>query len=485
MKDVFINKLFFLLMFSLFFSCGNTDTELFIDEFPPIYPDYINVTVPYNIAPLNFMIRDAKGIEVTLKGKSGQMLFTGKSKIQFPQNRWKKLLQAEMGNSITVTVKAKINGRRIEYKPFEWIVAEDKIDPFLTYRLIEPGYEVWNKIQLCERNIENFSVRVFADNNLKDGVCMNCHIGNRDPNLSFFHIRGEKGGTILNRDGKLRKINARTKEMFAAPIYGNLHPSGRYGVFSSNIVIPQFLTLSQIKLEVYDTESDLLVLDFDNNRIFSSPLVSGNDRLETFPAFSADGKRIYFCVSSAVSLPQDVQLLKYSLCSIDFDDEKGVFGNRIDTLVDMSGAESKSVSFPRPSPDGRFLLYCVSDYGTFPIWHPETDLVMLDLQTGENVDIEIVNSNYSDSYHSWSSNSRWFVFASKRDDGLYGKPYFAYIDKDGKAHKPFVLPQRDPYYYDYTLKSFNIPELMSGKLPFSISDIEKIYRKGKLEKFEW
>ena len=474
------------LVIPLFLSCGSAVNEVFVDELPPLYPDYTHITIPYNIAPLNFILRDdAKRIEATLKGHSGIMQCAGKRKIQFTERRWKKFLKAETGNSITVEVKAKINGKWIAYQPFEWKIANEEIDPYLTYRLIEPSYEMWNMLQLCERNIENFSVRVFADNNLKEKACMNCHIaGNQSPHLSFFHLRGEKGGTILNRDGQLRKINTRTKDMFASATYGNLHPSGRYGVFSTNIVIPQFHTLSTTKLEVFDTASDLLVLDFDNNRIISSPLVSGDEKLETFPTFSTDGKRIYFCVAPTMTLPDEIQQLKYSLCSIDFDADLGAFGNRIDTLVDMSGAESKSVSFPRPSPDGRFLLYCVSDYGTFPIWHRETDLVMLDLQTGETVNMDAVNSDYSETYHSWSSNSRWFVFASKRDDGWYGKPYFAYVDETGKAHKPFVLPQRDPYFYDYTFKSFNIPELMSGKLPFNISDIEKIYMKGDLETFE-
>ena len=482
-----MKKICFLgIMITLLFSCGKAVNERFIDEFPPIYPDYINVAIPYNIAPLNFFLRnDAQRMEVTLKGCSENMRFTGKQKMQFPERKWKKILRAEMGNSITVEVKAKVNGNWIAYRPFEWKVAKHEIDPYITYRLIEPGYEVWNKIQLCERNIENFSVRAFADNNLNDRACMNCHItGNQNPNLSFFHIRGEKGGTILNRDGQLRKINTRTEDMFAPAIYGNLHPSGRYGVFSTNMVIPQFHTNSTTKLEVFDETSDLLVLDFDNNRIIRSSLVSGNENLETFPSFSADGKHIYFCAAPALSLPDEIRKLKYSLCVIDFDTTNSTFGNHIDTLVNMSGLEGKSVSFPRPSPDGRFLLYCVSDYGTFPIWHRETNLVMMDLKTDETINMDAVNSDYSDTYHSWSSNSRWFVFASKRDDGFYGKPYFAYVDEDGKVHKPFALPQRNPYFYDFTFKSFNIPELMSGKLPFTISDIEKIYRKGFLEKFE-
>ena len=496
MKWMQLYKYFLWMIFPILFSCGDKGQEVFVDELPPLYPDYVNITIPYNIAPLNFILRDTlppctvhrvpcTHIEVTLKGNSGNMQCTGKGKIQFPESKWKKFLRMEMGNNITVTVKAKINGVWVTYQSFEWLVSKDAIDPYLTYRLIEPGYEVWNKIQLCERNMENFSVKVFADYNLIDNACMNCHItGNQNPRLSFFHIRGEKGGTILNRDGQLRKINTRTKDMYASATYGNLHPSGRYGVFSTNIVIPQFHTLSSTKLEVYDTASDLLVIDFDNNQMIRSPLVSGDERLETFPTFSADGKCIYFCVAPTLPLPAEIQQLQYSLCSIDFDAKQGIFGNRVDTLVNMSGAEGKSISFPRPSPDGRFLLFCVSDYGTFPIWHRETDLAMIDLQTGETINMDAVNSDYSDTWHAWSSNSRWFVFASKRDDGLYGKPYFAYVDKDGKVHKPFVLPQRDPYYYDYTLKSFNIPELMSGKLPFSVSDIEKIYWKGNLETIE-
>ena len=135
-----------------------------------------------------------------------------------------------------------------------------------------------------------------------------------------------------------------------------------------------------------------------------------------------------------------------------------------------------SVCHLRISPDGRYLLYTVADYGTFPIWHPEADLQLMDLQTGTVDTLAVVNSGKSDTYHSWSSNSRWFVFASKRDDGLYGKPYFCYIDKNGKAHKPFCLPQEHPTFYDNNLKSFNAPELGKGRLPFDVDDVAKAMR---------
>jgi hypothetical protein len=107
----------------------------------------------------------------------------------------------------------------------------------------------------------------------------------------------------------------------------------------------------------------------------------------------------------------------------------------------------------------------------------------MDLQTGTIDTLGVVNSAKSDTYHSWSSNSRWFVFASKRDDGLYGKPYFCYIDREGRAHKPFCLPQRYPRFYDNTLKSFNAPELGRGRVPFTPDDVARAM-KLEAEKFQ-
>jgi hypothetical protein len=115
----------------------------------------------------------------------------------------------------------------------------------------------------------------------------------------------------------------------------------------------------------------------------------------------------------------------------------------------------------------------VADYGTFPIWHPEADLWLLHLATGRIDTLPQVNAPYSDTYHSWSGNSRWMAFASKRDDGLYGKPYFTHIDAEGRATKPFLLPQHYPEFYDHTLKSFNLPELVDGDVPFDAVDVER------------
>ncbi len=54
------------------------------------------------------------------------------------------------------------------------------------------------------------------------------------------------------------------------------------------------------------------------------------------------------------------------------------------------------------------------------------------------------NSEDTESFHNWSTNSRWLVVSSRRDDGLFTRPYFCHVDTDGKVTKAFMLPQRNP-----------------------------------------
>ncbi len=443
-------------------SCTPTPKDVVMqDVLPPIYPDYCNVTIPENIAPLNFLLRaDCEAIEV----KAGELVLNASgNEAVFDIDDWKTLMQQSSGKEIEVTVTALINGTWQQYRSFKWQVVSDKVDPYLTYRLIEPDYEIWNHVQIQQRCVENFDVNALGHYEQLENRCMNCHTyANQDPKLSMMYVRGPGGGAILNRDGVLSKLN------IPGSVYFGFSPTGRYITYSTQKIIPAFHSLASKRLEVYDAASNVYVADMQEHRVISSPLLSDSMRFETFPTFSPDGKYIYYCSADTVSLPQDIKNLQYSLVRIPFDESTGTIGTQVDTLF-----SERSVCHPRISPDGRFILYTVADYGTFPIWHPEADLQMMNLQTGAVDSLSIVNSQKSDTYHSWSSNSRWFVFASKRDDGLYGKPYFCYIDKDGKAHKPFCLPQEHPQFYDNNLKSFNAPELGKGKVPFDVDDVAK------------
>ena len=107
-----------------------------------------------------------------------------------------------------------------------------------------------------------------------------------------------------------------------------------------------------------------------------------------------------------------------------------------------------SAAQPKESPDGRWLLFSLAHHGNFPIYQPTCDLYVIDLKSGARRPLTAVNSRWSDSWHSWSSNGRWIAFASKREGGVLARIYFSYFDRNGQAHKPFVMPQEDPSFYE-------------------------------------
>lgn len=442
------NKFLTLSLFAaLLISCGSPSGEI------SIFPDYRDVTVPCNVAPLNFHYSGAGANRARTTFSSGDKTFCIRgSKVVIPCDKWEELKGGD-----TIKVSSSLLG--------DWTIAvsSDSVDRYLTYRLIEPGYEVWDRVEIVERDLSCFSERVLSSHRNTANSCMNCHIHKGE--RSMFYLRGDKGGAILNDKGNVRKLNLRTDDMISGTVYGDLHPDGRWGIFSTNIIIPGFHTLAENRLEIYDTASDLTVADFADNRMLNSKEFARKDRFETFPCFSADGRSVFFCCADTVKLPGDIKNLKYSILRADFDSATGKLGPET-TVVWDAAEHNASACHPKASPDGRWLMFTVADYGTFPIWHRECDLRLLDLRTGEISNLETVNSDVSDTYHSWSSNGRWFVFASKRDDGQYGKPFLCHIDENGNVSKPFVVPQEDPCHYEKTLKSYNIPDLGPTPAPY-------------------
>jgi len=441
------------------------------------------VTVPRNIAPLNFYYTapEASRFVTTFTAGGETVTFRGRE-VAWKLKAWKRMLALASGSDIAVRSSYRSGSGR---ETLEWTVhvSADAIDPYLTYRLIEPGFEVWDDLEIIERNLENFDEKAISDWRHTKNKCMNCHIhaqGRGD--LSLFYIRGEGGGAILNRNGTLRKLTLKTPEMISGTVYGEIHPSGRFGVFSTNIIIPGMHAFGNRRMEVFDTASDLCVADFDENRMLIFPETAREDVFETFPVFSPDGQYVYYCAAPARPLPAQLESVRYSLVRVPFDPSSGTLGGPADTLWSAS-RHGRSVCHPKVSPDGRWLLYTVADYGTFPINHRECDLEMMDLRTGETVPIDAVKADKSDTYHSWSSDSRWFVFASKRGDGMFGRPWFSHISEDGEVAKPFLLPQKDPHFYDKMLRSFNVPDLGDSSVGFDAARIGEIWKDLPAETF--
>ena len=466
---------------------------------PRIYPDYIGVTIPVNIAPLDFNMADETAllVDAVITDRHGNSLHSqGDETVDFDIDEWHALLGQNQGDSLSVVVSAKYEDGWRTYKPFSIYVSPDSIDYGLCYRLIEPGYEVWSKMGIYERDLSSFEERPLIENTQFEG-CVNCHSFNRgNPADMSLHIRGKHGATLLRRDyGPVTAYNTRTDKTLGLCVYPYWHPSGRYIAYSTNKTNQLFHSASPNRVEVFDTASDLQVYDVEKNELLLSPLLKRDSVYETYPVFSADGRSLYFCVAadslefkvdssesdatipsafdtravsntSLYTLNAKLNSLRYSLCRIDFDPETGTFGDHIETIVDVVSLQ-KSVSFPRPSYDGRFLCYTLSDYGQFSIWHHEADLWLLDLATGESRPMKEANSEDTESFHNWSTNSRWLVLSSRRDDGLFTRPYFCHVDEMGKISKAFMLPQRNPRrFYRGRFMSFNVPDFITGPTRF-------------------
>ena len=465
----------------LFAACTEAITDAKQEyALPQIYPDYLGVTIPVNIAPLNFGMADEKAllVDAVVADRHGHTLHSqGKESVDFDLDDWHTLLGQNRGDSLSVTVSAKYDDGWHTYKSFSIYVSPDSIDYGICYRLIEPGYEVWSKMGIYERDLSTFDERALIENTQFEG-CVNCHSFNRgNPADMSLHIRGPHGATLLRHDNSpFIASTTKTDQTLGLCVYPYWHPSGRYIAYSTNTTRQVFHTAHQNRVEVFDEASDLQVYDVEKNELLLSPLLKQDSVYETFPVFSADGRSLYFCAARA--LPEgshELDSIRYNLCRIDFDPATGTFGDHIDTIIDaashalpsLGGAGGGSISFPRPSYDGRFLCYTLSDYGQFSIWHHEADLYLLDLSTGESRPMTDANSDDTESFHNWSTNSRWLVLSSRRDDGLFTRPYFCHVDNKGVVSKAFMLPQRNPHrFYCDRFLSFNVPDFIIAPTHF-------------------
>lgn len=437
-------------------------------------PDYTSISIPPNIAPLNFNINEtANQYLVRFHNPNGIdfIIHSNDGSIEIPQKKWDRLLSAAISGEFYMDVFVKKSQQWEKYNTITNYVTPDSIDKYLVYRLIEPGFETWNKMGIYQRNLENFKETPVMLNSLSDGNCMNCHtFCKNNSNTMMFHMRGAHAGTIIYCNENLSKINSKTENTISAGVYSAWHPSGNYIAYSVNNIVQNFHAIPGKKIEVFDTLSNIIVYDINKNIITSCRNLSDPDRLETFPTFSPDGRYLYFCSAKKLPLNKNEQI-RYDLFRIAFDPEDCSFG-AVDTICSVSN-QGKSISFPRISPDGKHLLFCKSDYGNFTIWHPESDLYLLDLTSGKTSEPEI-NSNNTESFHSWSSSGRWIVFSSRRGDGLYTRPYFSYFDSSGMAHKPFILPQKKPGFYFNFLKSYNLPELVTSRVALNPRKLKNV-----------
>ena len=479
----------FILFPALLAGCHNAAVpEAFaeVNQSPHIYPDYCDVTIPLNIAPLTFEW-DGQADEVVARFRAGDAeVVCGGDKVQPDMDQWHTLTANAIGKAIGVEVFVRSGEQWSRYKPFNIYVSNDSIDPYISYRLISPSYVTYEELTLNQRCLENYDEQVMVDNMLCgteiSGQCVNCHNYQQyDPNRMQFHARQQDGGTVIRYEGQLRKINMRNDSIISAGVYPAWHPWLPLIVYSTNHTGQSFHTRNLNKIEVFDSASDLIAYDVQKNEVTN--IENDSTEFEVFPCWAPDGKTLYYCsahfefrdtVSHDTEVIMRAKEIRYNLYKKSFDPDTYTFGPR--QLVYRADSLDRSVTLPRVSPDGRYLMFTIGNYGVFHIWHHEADLCLMNLADGSIRPMDEINSADTESYHSWSSNGRWVIFSSRRDDGGYTRPFIAHIDADGRGSKPFELPQADPDYHRQFMKSYNIPEFMKGPVEVKPQDFARLLK---------
>lgn len=456
------------------------ETPHTVNRVPQIRPDYRDAMFPPNLAPPNFFVDEpGTGYGVRIRAERGAVIEVASRtpKIAIPESKWRQLMNENQGREVHFDICVRDeSGRWTRFEPLVNTIADAPIDRYLFYRLMRPIYTVHVKMGIYQRDLQTYKESVVLDVQSVTDTCINCHaFAPNHPDRMALQSRGPTkarhlSGMIVAHDGEVAKVD--TRGVACAPeakrgripkaqaAYMRWHPNGKLIAYSANDISQHFHAVGENR-DVFDAESDLALYHVDSDTVTTSPQISSADRMETFPEWSPDGRYLYFCSAAPLERTR-FREIQYDLMRIAFDPDTGRWGEVEPVL--LAKDTGLSIGEPRVSPDGKWLLFCMMEFSSFPAYQPSSDLYLLDVETREYRRLAI-SAPYSDSWHSWSSNSRWIAFASKREDGVFARIYLSYVDESGHARKPVLLPQRDPTFYDGLIKTYNVPELANTPAP--------------------
>jgi hypothetical protein len=453
---------------------------------PQIHPDYVGATIPPNIAPLNFLVREGGArylVRITSQHGRPIEIASRSGTIAIPPRAWRDLLAANRGAQLAFEVFVQSDQAWRRFEAFRCTIADEDIDDYLVYRRIHPVHAAWRDMGIYQRDLRGFQESTILTGAYFGDGCINCHTfcGNRTDTM-LVSTRSQQYGNAATivRAGVAEKVGA----TFG---YSAWHPSGTIVAYASaRITMFQHAAGHEIR-DVIDLDSFLAYYDVNSRTVKSAPALARKERLETYPTWSPDGRYLYFCSAPRTwternTIPNDYDQIRYDLVRIAYDPDRDTWGEPETILAAQE--TGKSILLPRISPDGRWLLVSMCRYGCFPVYQQSSDLYLIDLEAARRTGRYeyrrlAINSDQSDSWHSWSSNSRWIAFSSKRGNGTFTRTYLSYVDPSGVAHPPLLLPQQDPEHYDSCLWTYSVPELIAAPVTVTREKLGRVIRSSR------
>lgn len=411
---------------------------------------------------------------------------------------WHKLLSGASNGFIRVDITAHPESQPdslLSFPPLHWFIADEPIDPYVIYRTSIFEDASYHHLVIEQKNLENFETKPLLDNFLMNNNCMNCHAceGNNINNF-IVHLRGKPAGTLLARNGELTKLQIPDSHPGLRLVYPSWYKGGDFIAFSTNQVYSQHFSTPRRKgLVTVDTLGDIVVLDTKTLELFSCDELTSEEYDDVFPCFSADGRSLFFCRAPARGTeaehralekvrkqarhtPADslffrddnqfsywmnisgesiekANALRADLMQIDFDPETRRFSN-LRTVARFSEM-NLSATMPFASPDGEYLVVSALPTTTFSVQvmgdlykihlydSTPSGMVPTGVECGYRIEpIHSLNTDGSETFHTFGSNGRWMVFASNRETFGIPELYISYVS-EGRFARPFILPQAE------------------------------------------
>lgn len=328
-------------------------------------------------------------------------------------------------------------------------------------------------------------------------TCANCHSFSRDGKTLGIDLDGpqnDKGTYALAPIGPQMSIKPEhviTWNSFAGKPSGQktigfmaqISPDGRFTVVTLNesLYVQNFTDYRFLQV-FYPTRGILGYHDRETGAIKALPGADDPRYVHTGAAWSPDGRYLVFSraeatdpyprgrpVATHANDPNEVPI-QYDLCRIPFN---GGAGGVAEPIAGAS-RNGKSNSFPKVSPDGRWIVYVQCQNGL--LMRPDSRLWIVPAQGG-TARLMRCNTPRMNSWHSFSPNGRWLVFSSK-GRSPYTQMFLTHLDEEGRDSPPILIENATAANRAVNLPEFvNLPPdgLQLLKIDVPASEVYRFY----------
>jgi tetratricopeptide (TPR) repeat protein len=303
-------------------------------------------------------------------------------------------------------------------------------------------------------------------------TCGNCHSFSREGRTLGMDMdgpAGDKGAYAVVPVAKDMVINTENvfswndynKDQVTYGLFSRVSPDGRYVVSAVDemVYVANYMDYGFLQT-FYPTQGILAIYNRSTGEIKPLPGADDPTFVQANAVWSPDGKTIAFLKAPAKEAfrlgiplakkandPNETQI-KYDIYTIPFNQGRGGEARPL-TGASFNG---KSNSFPKFSPDGKWIVYVQANNGL--LMRPDSELYIVPAEGGQARRMNC-NTSLMNSWHSWSPNSRWLVFSSKSLKP-YTQMFLTHIDENGNDSPAILVPNS-------TLdnRAVNIPEFVS------------------------